>query len=139
MTPDAMAALHARAMTTPRPWTGAEFGALLATPGTFAVGDDAGFALGRVVLDEAELLTLAVDPARWRQGIGRSRLAGFEQQAHALGAALAHLEVACHNLPAIALYTAAGWTEAGRRRGYYRTPDGGTEDALLFRKILAPA
>lgn len=139
MTPDAMAALHARAMTTPRPWTSAEFDALLAAPGTVAVGDAAGFALGRVVLDEAELLTLAVDPARWRQGIGRSRLDGFERQARARGAAVAHLEVAWSNQPAIALYTKAGWTEAGRRRAYYRTPDGGAEDALLFRKILASA
>ena len=58
MTPEAMAALHARTMTTPRPWSREEFAALLGSPGVFAVGEPTGFALGRVVLDEAELLTL---------------------------------------------------------------------------------
>lgn len=139
MTPETMAALHARAMTTPRPWSGDEFRALLAFPGTFTVGDGTGFALGRVVLDEAELLTLAVDPGLRRQGLGRACLAGFEARAHALGAALAHLEVAESNAAAVALYTASGWTEAGRRRGYYRTREGGSDDALVYRKILATA
>lgn len=39
MTPEALAALHARAMTTPRPYTAAAFAELLATPGTFLQGD----------------------------------------------------------------------------------------------------
>lgn len=134
-----MAALHAAAMTTPRPWTEFEFTALLATPGTFAVTEAAGLALGRVVLDEAELLTLAVHPDRRRAGLGRRCLAAYEAEAERRGATVSHLEVAAGNGAAIALYEAAGYGLAGRRRGYYEAPDGRREDALLYRKTLGPA
>lgn len=132
-----MAALHAAAMTAPRPWTEAEFAALLATPGTFAVGDATAFALGRVVLDEAELLTLATHPGHRRRGLGRACLAAFEAAARARGARTAHLEVAADNAAALALYGGAGWSGAGRRRGYYRTTDGGAVDALLLIRALS--
>jgi GNAT superfamily N-acetyltransferase len=78
-----MAALHAAAMTVPRPWTEAEFAALLSTPGTFATGDATAFALGRAILDEAELLTIATHPGRRRRGLGRACLAAFEAEARA--------------------------------------------------------
>jgi [ribosomal protein S18]-alanine N-acetyltransferase len=132
-----MAALHAAAMTVPRPWTEAEFTALLATPGTFATGDGAAFALGRVVLDEAELLTLATHPAHRRQGLGRACLAAFEAGAAARGARTAHLEVAADNTDALALYEGAGWTRAGLRPSYYRAPDGTGIDALLLLRALS--
>jgi ribosomal-protein-alanine N-acetyltransferase len=131
-----MAALHAAAMTLPRPWTAAEFTALLAAPGTFVVGDLAAFAAGRTVLDEAELLTLATHPLHRRQGLGRARLDAFEAEAAARGARTAHLEVAADNAPALALYEARGYRRVGLRRGYYRGPDGAAVDALLLRKSL---
>lgn len=139
MTPESMAALHARAMTVPRPWTATEIRGLLDTAGVFAVGDDAGFALGRVVLDEAELLTIAVDPERRRQGLGRRWLAAFEAEARSRGAALSHLEVAAGNATALGLYESAGYERAGRRKGYYAAPDGTRDDAILLRKPLAGA
>jgi ribosomal-protein-alanine N-acetyltransferase len=131
-----MAALHARTFTTPPPWTATAFRSLLDTPGTFATGDPEGFALGRVVLDEAELLTLAVAPASRRKGIGRDRLAAFETRARDMGATEAHLEVAADNAAAIALYEAAGYARSGLRRAYYDAPDGTRVDALLYRKTL---
>ncbi len=134
-----MAALHARAITTPPPWSATAFRGLLDTPGTFATGDTEGFALGRVVLDEAELLTLAVDPACRRQGIGRACLAAFEARAQDMGATEAHLEVAADNAAAIALYEAAGYVRSGHRRAYYETPGGARIDALLYRKTLRNA
>src|SRR6056297_3984887 len=116
MTPDEMAACHARAFAGQgRAWSVAEFTELLESPLVFAVGDARAFALGRVIADEAELLTLACDPAQRRKGLGRACLAGFEAEARARGAATAFLEVAADNLPAHALYEAADYAEVARR------------------------
>ena len=137
MTPAAMAALHARCFTTPRPWTAAEFAALLAEPPVFATLAETGFALGRVVADEAELLTIAVAPEARRQGEGRALLDGFLRTARARGAETAFLEVAADNAAALALYRWSGFAEAGRRRGYYHSPGNPPVDALVMVKSLA--
>lgn len=134
-----MAALHAAAMTTPRPWTEADFAALLAHSGTFVTGDTTAFAMGRVVLDEAELLTIATHPAHLRRGLGRARLAAFEHEARTRGARTAHLEVAADNAAARALYHWAGYRQTGLRRGYYRPATGPAVDALLLAKPLFAA
>ena len=136
MTPEALAALHARAFTTPRPWSAAEFGALLAAPGTFVLGDAAGFVLGRVIAGEAELLTIAVAPEARRQGKGRALVAAFEAEALQRGAREAFLEVAASNAAARALYLAAGYARVGQRKAYYEEPDGTRCDALVLRKDL---
>ena len=137
MTPAAMAALHARCFTTPRPWTAAEFAALLAEPPVFATLAETGFALGRVVADEAELLTIAVAPEARRNGEGRALLDGFLRTARARGAGTAFLEVAADNAAALALYRWSGFAEAGRRRGYYHSPGNPPVDALVMVKSLA--
>ncbi|WP_093361320.1 GNAT family N-acetyltransferase [Tropicimonas isoalkanivorans] len=105
--------------------------------GVFLNATDAGFALGRVIVDEAELLTLAVDPPARRHGLGRALLADFETSAASRGATSALLEVSAANAPAIALYTAAGFLRTGHRPGYYRTPHGARIDALLLAKALS--
>lgn len=132
MTPDALATLHACCFTTPRPWSAAEFADFLGAPMCFLLTEPAGFLLGRVIADEAELLTVAVDPAARRQGMGARLLAGFSATAKARGAATAFLEVAAGNAPAQALYAQAGWVTAGRRKAYYHAPDGTAEDALVM-------
>jgi ribosomal-protein-alanine N-acetyltransferase len=134
-----MAVLHAAAMTTPRPWSAAEFAALLARPGAFATGDARAFALGRVIIDEAELLTIATHPDHRRQGLARTALAAFESEARARGAATAHLEVAADNAAALALYDGAGYRRAGLRRGYYQRADSTPVDAVLMAKALSAA
>ena len=139
MTPEALAALHARAMTSPAPYPAAAFAALLATPGVFLVGDARGFALGRVAADEAELVTIAVLPEARRQGIGRRLLGAFRDEAERRGAAHAFLEVAEDNAAARALYAAEGWIEAGRRPGYYAAGEGRRRDALILRRPLGTA
>lgn len=134
-----LAALHSAAFITPRPWSEAELAALLADPLIFAMttGDPlAGFALGRSVAGEAELLTLAVAPMRRRQGLARDLLEVFEERAVQSGATDAFLEVAADNSAAIALYDGAGWQRHGMRRGYYRQPDGARIDALVMGKRL---
>ncbi len=132
MNPDALAALHAACFTTPRPWSAQEFAALLATPHCFLLEEPGGFLLGRAIADEAELLTLAVDPALRRGGIARLLVRRFAETAAQRGATHAFLEVAEENGPARALYDSLGWKGAGRRRGYYTTLDGKACDALVL-------
>lgn len=136
----ALAALHAAAFPH-EPWNAEALAGVLATPGTAALtaaaGDDdlIGFVLSRVVLDEAEILTICVSEAMQRRGVGAALLRAALNAAAAAGAAALYLEAAADNVSALALYRAAGFAEAGRRRGYYRR---GAEkiDALVMR--LAP-
>ncbi|MEO0860502.1 MAG: ribosomal protein S18-alanine N-acetyltransferase [Pseudomonadota bacterium] len=129
-----LAALHATSFTGGARWSAQAFQAALDDPLCFFVfdqGGQSGFALGRIVVDEAELLTLIVDPAARRQGRGRALLQEFEQVARARGAVSAFLEVAVSNADARALYQSAGWDHVGTRTGYY-----GGKDALVLRKPL---
>lgn len=136
MTPDMLAALHARCFETPRPWSADEFAALLATKGVFLCASETGFALGREIVGEVELLTFAIDPAHQKQGHGRALLTTFERDAVKHGATEAFLEVACNNAAACALYQSAGYTESGHRRAYYTPPTGPKIDATMMRKSL---
>ncbi len=135
MTPAALARLHAACFGVPRPWTAAEFAALLADPAVFVCARRGGAALGRVAADEAELLTIAVEPAARRQGLGRALLAEVLAQAAARGAARLFLEVAADNAPALKLYRAAGFAEAGRRRGYYAGSGRAPVDAIVMARV----
>ena len=139
MTPAELAALHARCFTVPRPWSVAEFVTLLAAPATVLTSQPGGFALGQVMADEAELLTIAVAPADRRRGLGRKLLGTFLSACAARGAATVFLEVDAGNAPALSLYHAAGFREAGRRRAYYHAPDGSATDALILRRAAGPA
>ncbi len=133
-----MAACHSSAFAgIGRAWSNVEFNALVDSPLVFVTGDARGFALGRVIADEAELLTLATAPAHQRSGLARTCLAAFEREAALRGARVAFLEVAEDNLPARALYDGAGYTEAARRTAYYVRQNGETSDALVLRKSLA--
>lgn len=137
MTPEALAALHATCFTEgPRPWSAAEFAALLDAPAAFLVAHTRGFALGQAAGEEAELLSLAVHPAARRRGVARDLVAAFEAAARGRGACDAFLEVAEVNHPAKALYAAAGYAAAGRRPAYYRRTDAPAVAALILRKTL---
>ena len=139
MSPADLAALHARCFTVPPPFSAAAFAEFLASDLCFLIEQSQGFALGRVVLDEAELLTLAVDPDYRRMGLGRSLLNAFQAEAATRHATRAFLEVSAENAPAIGLYLSAGYCESGRRRGYYRQPGGPAVDALVMSRVLESA
>jgi ribosomal-protein-alanine N-acetyltransferase len=96
-------------------------------------GGTLGFSLSRSVADEAELLLLAVLPARHRQGIGTRLLDHFMESAQAQGAVRVHLEVRDGN-PAVAMYRAVGFASVGRRRNYYHAADGRRYDALTLAR-----
>ncbi|MEL0438136.1 GNAT family N-acetyltransferase [Phycobacter sp. K97] len=135
-TPEEMAATHAAAFTQSRPWSAEEFAALLDSSLTFAAGDARCFALVRVVADEAELLTIATDPAHQRQGLARRAMDTWQHAAAARGASEAFLEVAADNMPAQALYQSCGFAHCGRRAGYYARKDAPAVDAVLMRRSL---
>ena len=136
---EALAAVHAAAFDVA--WSAHEIGSFLAGPGGFAfAAEDEGvltaFIQCRAIVDEAEVLTLAVAPASRRVGLARALLETAAAAAMAKGAARLFLEVAADNASAIALYQSAGFTELGRRAGYYQGPVGHTRDALVMGRDL---
>lgn len=131
-----MATLHLAAFTQSRPWSEVEFRDLLTLPGTFATGDARAFALVRVVLDEAELLTIATHPDHRRQGLARDVMVRWQDQAAARGATRAFLEVAADNPGAISLYETCGYARAGCRKGYYARARGPAADALIMSREI---
>lgn len=137
------AALHGEAFAAvgERGWTRQEIAELLATPGVTGLllqaGDqDVGFALYRIVADEAELLTIAVRPTLRCRGAGRRLLAAVVAHAQEAGATSLFLEVAVDNHAAHHLYETAGFQVVGVRAAYYRRSDGGAADALVMRLTL---
>jgi len=98
-------------------------------------GEPVGFSLSRSVLDDSELLLIAVHPDYQHRGVGRFLLEDFVEQAKINGVRTAHLEVRDGNR-AMAMYLNAGFTPIGRRSKYYHARDGRALDALTFmRKI----
>jgi ribosomal-protein-alanine N-acetyltransferase len=87
-----------------------------------------GYAGAARVGTEAEIHTLAVDPAHQRRGIGRALLRAILD--HAAGSTV-FLEVRTDNESAIALYRSEGFVVIGTRRRYYR-PSGA--DAFTMRR-----
>lgn len=124
----------------PQAWEVEAFGRLLASPGTFALLAPAdgphGFVLIRVAADEAEILSLGVEPASRRKGLARKLVTEAAKEAHGEGTATIFLEVAAGNAPAVTLYSRLGFTTAGRRRGYYREPGQPPADALTLKAAL---
>jgi ribosomal-protein-alanine N-acetyltransferase len=138
---ETLARLHAKGFY--RGWPPQDFAAYLAdperTPAYIACDAKrriAGFAMLRLAADEAELMTIAVDP-KWRgKGVGAALLrAGFEDLLTSRAKRL-FLEVAADNVPAIALYRRHGFAEIGRRDGYYARSDGKPATALVMSRNL---
>lgn len=117
-------------------WTRSQCAGILGLGGVWLLlarrdGQPAGFALSRIVLDEAELLLLAVQPTQRRYGVGRTLLAAVADEARARGGIRLHLEMRDGN-PAAHLYGSAGFQEIGRRKRYYRGRDGSSFDAITL-------
>ena len=94
-------------------------------------GPVAGFALLRVIADEAELLLIAVDHAAQHKGVGAALVEDFVRLATSRGARRLHLEVRDGNSASV-LYERAGFTLVGRRRDYYSGLDGAKRDAMTL-------
>lgn len=100
----------------------------------YLVACDAGAQVAGVIglwmmADEAHIVTMAVRPARQRQGVGESLLVAAIDMAIELNARMMTLEVRRSNTAAIALYRKYGFAEVGSRRAYYGTS---REDAVIM-------
>lgn len=95
-----------------------------------------GFIIGRIVADEAEVLTIGVAPHARRQGLGAALIAALGGAARGAGAKRIFLEVAADNADACALYRHLGFTQLARRTGYYRRSASLTVDALCLALSL---
>ena len=94
-----------------------------------------GFALVWVVADELHLVSLAVDPAHRRRGIGQGLLDAVQASPEGQRARLLTLEVRASNAAALALYRRNGFMDIALRPHYY--PETG-EDAVVMLKPLEP-
>lgn len=118
-------------------WTRSQCAGILPMSGVSLVlarddgGRVLGFALYRTILDDSELLLLAVTPPAQRKGVGRELLDHFVEDAKKNGANRIHLEVRDGN-SAVRMYEAAGFVQSNRRANYYRGSDGVHYDALSF-------
>jgi len=133
----ALAALHASSFH--RGWSEDEFERLLSDRHVVAHRATAGAALAglilsRIVQDEAEILSIAVAPARRGRGLARQLLDINLRRLAALGARSVFLEVEEGNISARRLYRRAGFQEVGRRERYY-APERGAA-ALVLRRDL---
>jgi len=99
-------------------------------------GSIVGFALSRMLLDDAELLLLAVDPTQRQRGIGAGLIEQAATWARARGATRLLLEMRDGNA-AGALYENCGFDRIGRRPNYYRGNDGVQFDALTLALPLS--
>ncbi len=126
----------------PHPWSRANFVDSLASgydawvlrePGE---GPLAGYFLLMYAVDEAHLLDVAVCGARHGTGLGRHLLDRIAARSRAMGMASILLEVRPSNERALQVYERYGYTQIGRRKGYYPAHEGRREDAIVMRYVL---
>ncbi|MDE1892036.1 MAG: ribosomal protein S18-alanine N-acetyltransferase [Betaproteobacteria bacterium] len=94
-----------------------------------------GYTVLMPVIDELHILNFAITPLKQHQGFGQKLLEeviDFARQRHFKDI---YLEVREENVAAHHLYLTNGFTEIGRRKGYYPKA-GGREDAIVMRKYL---
>src|SRR3990172_5311596 len=96
----------------------------------------AGFIMSRLVGDEAEILSVAVERSNQGRGLARRLLDLHLRRLAGLGARTVFLDVDEHNRPAIRLYDRAGFAEISRRPNYYPASDGTAAAALVLRRDL---
>ena len=90
-----------------------------------------GYVGSQSVMDEADMMNIAVLPAYRRLGIAQSLVTALCHRLADNGVHSLTLEVRASNQPAKALYAKLGFTEVGRRPNYYSNPK---EDACILRK-----
>jgi ribosomal-protein-alanine N-acetyltransferase len=95
----------------------------------------AGFVLSRHVLDEEELLLIAVVPGCRRRGVGAILINQLFEAARARGITRIYLEMRRGN-PALHLYAKLGFEPIGERPNYYRMANGERIDAITFGRSI---
>ena len=131
---EAVAALEAETFSAP--WSDVSIAGELTNPLSLwlvALDGEAvvGYVGSQAVLDEADMMNLAVKPSHRRCGIAGALVKALTQALRTREVHSLTLEVRATNEGAIALYRACGFSQVGRRPRYYTKP---TEDALILRK-----
>ena len=135
----AIAALHAASFH--RGWSEQEVDGLLIDPSVLTLRAMAGrtlagFIMARMVVDEAEILSVAVARAWQGRGLARQLLTLSMRRLAGLGARTIFLEVSEDNEAALALYKRAGFHQVSHRENYYSRPSGPAKTALILRRDL---
>ena len=139
---DVEAVMEIERLSNSHPWTERNFHDALASGYLCLVARDhgpvSGFAVARLLVDEAELLLIAVTPEMRRQGVALLLWIELAERLRASGARTVHLEVRESNQSAQAFYRSRGFTQSGVRPQYY--PNGAheneREDAVLMKVSL---
>ncbi len=126
------ARVHGLSFPAGEAWNEAAFHDLLSLPGVFGYGfGRSALLLARSVLDECEILTIAVTPNSRRQGLARRLLARLIEDTAAVAVTRIFLEVAPGNTAAVALYRSYDFAPMGSRPDYY----GAGQPALRMGRV----
>jgi ribosomal-protein-alanine N-acetyltransferase len=137
---DAVARLHAASFY--RGWPRQDIEAYLIDPDTpTLVACDsrrriAGFAMLRLLGDDAELMTIAVEPKYRSKGVATALLRACFEDLRMTPSKRMILEVAADNPAAIKVYSRLGFTRLSERQGYYARPDGQPATAIVMTRTL---
>ena len=124
-----IAKLHQKCFPN-KPWSADDFRDLKQS-GCEIIMSENGFIVYRIAVDEAEIITIGVNPEMRRQGIASAMIGIIEKKLKTQGVKKLFLEVASNNIPAQKLYENCGFKTVGLRPKYY---DG--IDAILMAKEL---
>lgn len=113
-----------------RPWSADDFRDLKQS-GCEIIMSENGFIVYRIAVDEAEIITIGVNPEMRRNGIASTMIGIIEKTLKNQGVKKIFLEVASNNEPAKRLYESMGFKMVGLRPKYY---DG--VDAILMAKDI---
>lgn len=121
-------------------WTLPQCLGIMSMPGAWLIvargqSEAVGFAMGRTIVAEAELLLLAVAPSAQRSGIGRAVMQTLIDQLRTGGVSKLHLEVRSSN-SAHTFYKDLGFVGVGLRKNYYRGATGALADALTLTRDI---
>ncbi len=122
----------------PNPWSRNAFlyeiGSEVSYPWVVEIDNEiVGYSVHWLILDEAHLSNIAVDPLHRRKGIGKYILEKVIESVKKKGAKFLTLEVRVSNISAISLYTKMNFKVVGIRKNYYTNP---VEDAFIMMKNL---
>ena len=139
---DVLAVLEIERQSNSHPWTSRNFQDAMASGYLSLVAREQGhicaFAIARTLVDEAELLLIAVTPNERRQGVAALLWIELTERLRANGAAKVFLEVRASNAAALGFYASRGFAQIGMRKNYY--PNGthlaDREDAILMQVAL---
>ncbi|AMC34835.1 ribosomal protein S18-alanine N-acetyltransferase [Janthinobacterium sp. B9-8] len=124
------------AATNSHPWDISHWQHSLKADVCLGIDGEAGlnaFAVAMKMVDEAELLLIAVAPALQGKGLGQRIFSALSEKLANNGAQSLFLEVRESNRQARRFYESAGFAETGIRPAYYPAASGsGREDALIF-------